>query len=66
METIKVHFEDKQGGTNEVVTSINGTPEEISRYYLNKWFNFPDYEDKNEMDVYTDHFYRGTQIEFLN
>lgn len=27
MTTIKVPFEDKQGGTNEVVTSINGTPE---------------------------------------
>ena len=39
---------------------------EISRYYLDKWFNFPDYEDKNGMDCYTDHFYRGTQIEFLN
>lgn len=66
METIKVPFEDKQGGTNEVVTSINGTPEEIIRYYLDKWFNFPDYENKNGMDCYTDHFYRGTQVEFLN
>lgn len=51
MTTIKVHFEDKQGNTNEVITSINGTPEEISRYYLDKWFNFPDYEDKNGFHV---------------
>ena len=29
MTTIKVHFEDKQGNTNEVVTNISGTPEEI-------------------------------------
>lgn len=36
MTTIKVHFEDKQGNTNEVVTGINGTAEEISRYYLDK------------------------------
>lgn len=66
MTTIKVHFEDKQGNTNEVTTNISGTPEEIIRYYLDKWFNFPDYEDKNGVDCYTDHFYRGTQIDFLN
>lgn len=65
MIAIKVYFEDKNGNTNEVVTSINGTPEEISRYYLGKWFNFPDYEDKNGLDCYTDHYYRGTQVEFL-
>ena len=59
METIKVHFEDKQGGTNEVVTSINGTPEEIIRYYLDKWFNFPDYENKNGMDCYNRPFLQG-------
>jgi len=63
MTTIKVHFEDKQGNTNTVTTRINGTPEEISRYYLDKWFNFPDYESKNGTDCYTDHFYRGTQVE---
>lgn len=66
MTTIKVHFEDKQGNTNEVVTNISGTPEEISRYYLDKWFNFPDYQTENGTDCYTDHFYRGTQVEFLN
>lgn len=66
MTAIKVHFEDKQGNTNEVVTSINGTPEEISLYYLDKWFNFPDYEDKNGMDCYTDHYYKGTQVDFFN
>lgn len=66
MRTIKVPFEDKQGHTNEVTTNISGTPEEISRYYLDKWFNFPDYEDKNGVDCYTDHFHRGTQIDFLN
>lgn len=62
---IKIHFEDAQGNTNTVTTSINGTPEQISRYYLNNWFNFPDYEDKNGLDVYTDHYYRGMQVEFL-
>lgn len=66
MTTIKVHFEDKQGNTNEVITSINGTPDEISRYYLDKWFNFPDYECRNGADCYTDHLYRGTLIEFLD
>lgn len=66
MTTIKVHFEDKQGNTNEVVTNISGTPEEISRYYLDKWFNFPDYEDNNGMDCYTDHYYKAIFIDFLN
>ncbi len=65
MRTIKVHFEDKQGNTNEVVTSINGTPEEISGYYLDKWFNFPDYEYKNGHDIYIDHYFIGTLVDFL-
>lgn len=66
MTTIKVHFEDKQGNTNTVTTGINGTWEQISGYYLGKWFNFPDYENKNGLDVYTDHYYRGIQVEFLD
>lgn len=66
MRTITVHFRDKEGVTNELTTSINGTPEEISAYYLDKWSNFPDYEDRNGMDVYTDHYYRGVAIDFLN
>lgn len=66
MHTITAHFEDKQGNTNTVTTSINGTPDEISSYYINKWFNFPDYEDRNGQDVYTDHYYRGVAIDFLN
>lgn len=45
MTTIKVHFEAKQGNKNEVETNISGTPEDISRFYLDKWFNFPDYEN---------------------
>jgi hypothetical protein len=66
MQTITVHFEDKQGRTNEVTTSINGTPEEISQHYINKWFNFPDYDGRSGMDIYTDHYYKGVTIDFLN
>lgn len=66
MTTIKVHFEDKFGRIYTIFTRINGTPEEISRYYLDHWFNFPDYHTENDLDFYTDHYYRGTQIEFLS
>lgn len=66
MQAITVHFEDKRGNTNYVTTSINGTPEQISSYYINKWFNFPDYEGRNGQDVYTDHMYKGVAIDFIN
>lgn len=66
MQSIRVHFEDKNGLKNIVETRANGTPEEISRYYLDKYFNFPDYEDKNGVYCYTDHYYRGVQVDFFN
>lgn len=66
MQSIRVYFEDKNGIKNIVETQANGTPGQISTYYLDKYFNFPDYEDKNGIDCYKDHYYKGVQVDFFN
>lgn len=54
MRTIKVHFSDG----NSLVTAINGTRDEIEKYYLGKYFNLGDGE-KDKME-------KAIRIEFLN
>jgi hypothetical protein len=41
MQDITVHFEDG----NKIHTSINGTNEEIEKYYIGTYFNFGDSDE---------------------
>jgi len=54
MKTIKVTF----SGGNSLVTSINGTQEEIEKYYLGNSFNIGDGEK--------DRIERAVKVEFLD
>jgi hypothetical protein len=56
MRTIKVTFSDG----NTVTTSINGTDEEIRRYYLGQPFNFGDTDSHPKDNVQT-----AVAVEFL-
>lgn len=53
MKTIKAHFSDG----NFLITAINGTREEIEKYYLGKYFNLGNGE-KDKME-------KAIRIEFL-
>lgn len=56
MRTIKVTFDND----DYLITRINGTEEEIERYYLNKKFCFlDDYDD-------TEKLHTAIKIEFLD
>lgn len=57
MKLIKVYFEGKNGEKDSITTRINGTPEEISAYYLNNWFN---------LGTVDDCMMRAYAIDFLN
>lgn len=39
MRLIKAYFTASNGETDTIITRINGTDEEITAHYLNKWFN---------------------------
>jgi hypothetical protein len=52
MKTIKVTFSN----SDSLVTSINGTPEEISSYYIGQTFN---------LGVESDLLVRAVSVEFL-
>jgi hypothetical protein len=56
MKTIKVTFEDG----NSLTTQINGTNEDIENYYLGKYFQFGDTEEKPY-----DYMVKAIKVEFL-
>jgi hypothetical protein len=56
MRTVRVWFEDG----NHLTTSINGTDEEITRYYVGNAFNFGDTEEHPK-----DKMVKATKVEFL-
>lgn len=56
MRTVKVTFSDG----NSLVTSINGTDEEIRRYYVGQTFNFGDTDECPQDKLVT-----GVSVEFL-
>lgn len=56
MRTVKVTFTDG----NTIVTSINGTEQEIRDYYTKNSFNFGDNEEHP-----ADNMQRGVTVEFL-
>lgn len=44
---------------NEVLTAINGTEDEINRYYIGQWFNFGVDGDDMQQAISVD-FYHNT------
>ncbi len=52
METVKVTFNDG----DSMVTRINGSREEIAKYYMGNWFN---------MGTVSDNLKQVTKVEFL-
>jgi len=57
MKTIKVTFADG----NHLITSINGSEDEIKNYYLGNQFQFGDTEECPE-----DKLVKAIKVEFLN
>jgi hypothetical protein len=47
MKSVKVYF----GNGDSLTTKINGTDEEITEYYLGKWFNLGSVEDNMQKCV---------------
>lgn len=56
MRTIRVTFEDG----NTITTNINGTDEEIRRYYIGQSFNFGDTQEHPK-----DKMVKAISVEFL-
>lgn len=57
LRAVKVTFADG----NHLTTSINGTEEEIRRYYLGNYFQFGDTDEHPR-----DNLQRGVSVEFLD
>lgn len=57
MRAVKVVFADG----NTITTSINGSEEEITRYYLNNVFNIGDAADPTK-----DNLQRAVSVQFLD
>lgn len=56
MKTAKVYFEDG----NTLITSINGTKQQIEEYYIGKSFQFGDTEEHPQ-----DKMIKAVKVEFL-
>ena len=56
MKTAKVYFEDG----NTLITSINGTKQQIEKYYIGKSFQFGDTEEHPQ-----DKMIKAVKVEFL-
>ena len=56
MHNVRVTFEDG----NTIETRINGTKEEVRKYYIGNYFNFGDCER-----IPVDKMVKATKVEFL-